>query len=129
MNLLELALTLSSIIAISLAVPQPPNSFPHHLLISYSQIPHHNRLEERQRDRTFIITCLGVNCPDNPPTTIVWPSSISISVPGGGSSGKKTTTVKTTSTPTSKKTSAAPSTSKYTPPVKSSEPPPPSKAV
>ncbi|KAF2017252.1 carbohydrate-binding module family 1 protein [Aaosphaeria arxii CBS 175.79] len=77
--------------------------------------PHPNRLEARQKDVTFTITCLGPKCTDYPPTTIRIPTTI----PGGGPQPPKTT--KEPEQPsTSKKPS---STSKYTPPPETSKKP------
>ncbi|PSN63585.1 hypothetical protein BS50DRAFT_84370 [Corynespora cassiicola Philippines] len=95
-------------------------------------IPANNRLEERQRDKTYTITCLGPSCTDYPPTSIDLPTTFP-SIPNpGGPDPKPTTTPKSSSALTSKKTTFTskntpppppPATSKYTPP----SPPPTSK--
>ncbi|KAF2258721.1 hypothetical protein CC78DRAFT_572304 [Lojkania enalia] len=113
------------------------------LFISISTLslaaPHNPILEERQRDKTYTITCLGPSCTDYPPTTLDLPTTFSI--PGGNpnpsptstpkSTFKSTPTPTSTPPPTTKKTSSPP-TSKYTPPpettptktIKSSQKPP-----
>ncbi|KAF2116858.1 hypothetical protein BDV96DRAFT_645262 [Lophiotrema nucula] len=109
MEIFIVALVISSLISTSFAAPR-------------------NRLlEERQRDKTYTITCLGPSCPDYPPTTLELPTSVSI--PGSVNPPKTTSTPKpvTTTKPSTPKTSSTPPpvstkkstvqpTSKYTPP-------------
>ncbi|KAF2798933.1 carbohydrate-binding module family 1 protein [Melanomma pulvis-pyrius CBS 109.77] len=115
MKLYVSSLILSSIISVGLAAPRNAH------------------LEERQRDKTYTITCLGPLCTDYPPTTVRIPTTIVIPSFPGGENPKTTSTIKstppkTTVPPTSKKTST---TTKYTPPAETSKytPPPTTKTV
>ncbi|KAF2005254.1 carbohydrate-binding module family 1 protein [Amniculicola lignicola CBS 123094] len=81
---------------------------------------------EPQRDVTFTITCLGPQCTNNPPTTLVLPTTIP-DIPGGGPS----TTLRTTATPpplssSTKRTSATPPPPSSSTKKTSATPPPPS---
>ncbi|KAH7116785.1 hypothetical protein B0J11DRAFT_561143 [Dendryphion nanum] len=80
--------------------------------------PHPNRLDARQKDVTFTITCLGPSCTTYPPTTI----SIPTTLPGGEPISQSATTTKkpVSSSSTKKPEPVSSSSTKKPEPVSSS---------